>query len=473
VRFWERPELSNSWLRSTLRSSSSTTTGLPTESNLEDNPFECSGTAEDHWEAMLHFGFIAALLIVLVIAFQAEAGQNSTGQPELLRYPLPSFTITALLLQSTISQKDFLNEIEIVTTSHIEATLRDQMPTKGPLSVPYFHSIQLSPALASIEQRNKSSTESDFVIATNFTGYAVFVEHSGAPPEKASFMLRAMVNLIRLSLASEIEYTKLVARYQATTVLGSLKTVKIGIDTPSGLDETDDYQLPTEDVSTLAPSAAPAPPKKSNRMLIMIIVLAVVLTAFVAYKVYTKYFKKEKESKKQSRWSKSSKELRRNDNEGSRRFKLNRDHSSGKFSSANNNSFSNNSESEDQDQWMDGMAQKMMSVKLSKPQSRLHPHSMIPPQNLPRLASARKNSLHCIMEESDESYSDASTLAEDQRQFDVETGSRPPSNALGQLHDSDDSEDSKDEIEPDGVFLQENYVTVYKDPRTRRSMIAL
>jgi hypothetical protein len=422
---------------------------------------------------MIHFGFTALLLLVLVGAFRAEAGRNETGQPDLLRYPLPSFTITALLLQNTVSQEDFLNEIEIVTTSHIEATLRDQMPTEGPLSVPYFHSIQLSPVLGSFEQRNKSSTESDIVIATNFTGYAVFVDHSGAPPEKSSFMRRAMVNLVRLSLASQIEYTKLVARYQATSVLGSLKTVKIGIETPTGLDETDDYQLPTEGVATQAPSAAPAPPKKSNRTLIMIIVLAVVLSAFMAYKIYAKFFKKETESKKQSRWSKSSKELRRDGNEGSRRFKLNRDHSSGKFSSANNNSFSNNSENEDQDQWMDGMAQKMMSVKLSKPQSRLHGHSMIPPQSLPRLASARKNGLHCIMEESDESYSDASAIAEDQRQFDVETCS--PSNALGQFIDPDDScdDDSKNETEPDGVFLQENYVTVYKDPRTRRSMIAL
>jgi hypothetical protein len=421
---------------------------------------------------MFRFCFTAVLRLVLVLlAFHAVAGQSANGQEELLRYPLPSFTITALLLQNAISRKDFINEMEIVTTSHIEATLRDQMPKQGPLSVPFFHSIQLSPVLANIEQRNKSSTESNFVVATNFTGYAVFVDHSGAPPETSSFMLRAMVNLIRLSLASEIEYTKLVARYQATSVLGSLKTVKIGIDPPSGLDETDDYKLPTAGEATSTPSAAPSPPKKSNLMMILIIVLAVALTAFVAYKLYTRCCKKEKESKKQSRWSRSSKELRRDDNEGSRRFKLNRDHSSGKISSANNNSFSNNSESEDQDRWMDGMAQKMMSVKLSEPQQRVPSHSMIPPQNLPRLASARKNGLHCIMEESDESYSDASTIAEDQRQFDIEACSRPNFSALGELHHAED--DSNNETEPDGVFLQENYVTVYTDPRTRRSMIAL
>ena len=47
--------------------------------------------------------------------------------------------------------------------------------------------------------------------------------------------------------------------------------------------------------------------------------------------------------------------------------------------------------------------------------------------------------------------------------------------ALGQLRDADDSteDDSKNETEPDNVFLQERFVTVYKDARTRRSMIAL
>jgi hypothetical protein len=78
------------------------------------------------------------------------------------------------------------------------------------------------------------------------------------------------------------------------------------------------------------------------------------------------------------------------------------------------------------------------------------------------------------VEESDESCGDSSALSEEQRQFDIETSKHAPS-ALGRSHYVDDGEEegSEDFAEPDGVFLQEDYVSTFNDPRTRRSMIAL
>jgi hypothetical protein len=412
-------------------------------------------------------------MLFLLLRLPWTIGQ-SEAEPRF-HYPLPGFIITTLMLQAGIDPQDYLNELVTVTTSHIESTLRDQMPQTGPLSLSYFHSVLLVPVLGDAEPRNNNATQPQLVVPTNFTGSAVFVSHDGAPPEGSSFMKRAMVNLVRLSLASEVEYTRLVARYQATTILGNLKTIKVWIASPPGLDETDDYQPPKE-LGTPAPIVGPDPPtsqKKSKGMLIMIIVLSLVLVTFITFKLSVRYYRKKKDAKNQGRWSKESRDANKANSQSSRRLDLRRDQSSGRFSTSNNGSFSNNSESDDQ--WMDDMAQKMTSIRLSKPKPpQLQRPSLIPPQSQPRLGSTRRNSLHCIVEESDESCSDASALSEDQRQFDVESQSRYSTTALGRFEDgSEGPESGSDDVGFDGVFLQDGYTSMFDDPKTRRTLIAL
>jgi hypothetical protein len=416
------------------------------------------------------------MMLVLLLRLYLVAGQAEEEQR--FHYPLPDFIITTLMLQAEISPEEYLNELVTVTTSHIEATLRDQMPETGPLSLSSFRSILLIPVLGDAEVRNSNATQPQLVVSTNFTGSAVFVTQEGAPPEGSSFMKRAMVNLVRLSLGSEVEYTTLVARYQATTTLGNLKTVKIWVETPPGLDETDDYQPPSE-LGTQAPAAGPDPPptKKSKGILfIMIIVLAAVLMAFLAFKISARCWRMKKDAKSKGRWSKASREASKASRQrSSRRLELKRDQSSGRFSTSNNGSFSNNSDSEEQ--WMDNMAEKMTSIKLSKSKGAGKPQqrpSLIPPQSQPRLGSTRKNNLHCIMEESDESCSDASALSEDQGQFDLESENLYSAPTLGRYEDgSEGLQSSSDDLGYEGVFLQEGYGSRFDDPRTRSSTLAL
>lgn len=357
------------------------------------------------------------------------------GSPNELNYSLPGFSVKVLLVQDSFNQDAFLEELEKVTSFHLDSNLRSQLPPTGLLSLEYYQSIALT---GDVYTTNNTGDGERIVAETAFQGQSTFLSHKGAPPEQSTYMKKAMLSLLKLSFATDMEYTRLVARYQATSILESVKSVQISIENINNEDQNDDvvYQpgSPVEGNSSLSKTSDPQP---MSALLIAIIVVVVVLVLFCAAIVM--YFIYCRKTKQKSRWSKSSRDLKRQSSR--RRF-----NSGALEDNSNNSSFSSSIDSTN-DKWMDDMTKKIASVPHSK--KPLKPKTpLLVQRSSTKLGKKQRSSLHCIVEESESgSYSDASALSEDQRNFDMEGLER---SALG----PEDFSHCSDEFDTD-IFLQE------------------